>query len=377
MNKSSEKSKFEKKGNFDEDKKNGVSADRFTGSKNQKTNQKSVKPSTQYKREHKADYGKEKIDILFEDEYICVINKPTGLLSCPYPGSRSRTAQSVLEDIMRKNGTFSAKHRPFVVHRLDRDTSGVMMFALTEAAQKKIMDTWHQMVTERLYRAVAENPKNQKHCLPFSGLIDDPLAFNAHNVGFVPKEGDKPRHDERFAKKHNENSLYEKNIEGYGENRHFKTVPARTNFTTILRGPTHTLFELSLDTGKKNQIRAHLASKGYPLAGDENFRANTDNFHRLCLHARTLEFTHPFTGEKLRFEVAEPEEWKKYVEKGDKHPEIPIWKQEKSEKEHVRFHKHANVESFDGGKVELGKKRLSAKDKAHMDFIQQGKFKGR
>ena len=371
MNKSS---KYERLENSGKNKKN----DRFGDSKNQKTSQKSaVKPSTQYKREHKADYGKEKIDILFEDEYICVINKPTGLLTCPYPGSRSRTAQSVLEEIMRKNGTFSAKHRPLIVHRLDRDTSGVMMFALTEAAQKKIMDTWHQMVTERLYRAVSENPKNPKRFLPLSGLIDDPLAFNAHNVGFVPKEGDKPHHDERFAKKRNENSLYEKNIEGYGENRHFKTVPARTNFKTILRGPTHTLFELSLDTGKKNQIRAHLASKGYPLAGDENFRANTDNFHRLCLHARTLEFTHPFTGETLRFEVAEPEEWKKYVEKGDKHPEPPIWKQEKSEKEHVRFHKHAAVESFDGGKVELGKKRLSAKDKAHMDFIQQGKFKGK
>lgn len=371
MSKASEKSKHENESNF------GKTSD-FSGSKKSKTGREtSVKPSTQYKREHKADYGKEKIDILFEDEYICVINKPTGLLSCPYPGSRSRTAQSVLEDIMRKNGTISAKHRPLTVHRLDRDTSGVMMFALTEAAQKKIMDTWHQMVTERLYRAVAENPKNPRRFLPFSGLIDDPLAFNAHNVGFVPKDGDKPRHDERFAKKHNEHSLYEKNIEGYGENRHFKTVPARTNFTTVLRGPTHTLFELSLDTGKKNQIRAHLASKGYPLAGDENFRANTDNFHRLCLHARTLEFVHPFTGETLRFEVAEPEEWKKYVEKGDKNPEIPIWKQNKNEKEHVRFHKHASVESFDGGKIELGKKRLSSKDKAHMDFIQQGKIKGR
>lgn len=340
--------------------------------KNQNPN---VKASTLYKREHKADYGKEKIDILFEDEYICVINKPTGLLSCPYPGSRSRTAQSVLEEIMRKNGTYSPSHKPFVVHRLDRDTSGVMMFALTESAQKKIMDSWHQMVTERLYRAVAENPKNPKDFLPLSGLIDDPLAFNAHNVGFVPKEGDKPRHDESFARKNHENSLYEKNIEGYGENRHFKTVPARTHFTTILRGPTHTLFELSLDTGKKNQIRAHLASKGYPLAGDENYRAKTDPFHRLCLHARTLEFVHPFTNQKMKFEVAEPEEWKSYVEKGDKHPETPVWSKEKTNKEHVRFHKNAKIEDFDGEKIELGKRRLSAKDRAHMDFIQQGKYK--
>lgn len=333
-----------------------------------------VKASTLYKREHKADYGKEKIEILFEDEYICVISKPTGLLSCPYPGSRSRTAQSVLEEIMRKNGSCSSTRKPFVVHRLDRDTSGVMMFALTETAQKKIMDSWHQMVTERLYRAVAENPKNVNHLLPFSGLIDDPLAFNAHNVGFVPKESDRPRHDEKSVRKSGE-SLYEKNVEGYGDNRHFKTVPARTHFKTVFKGETHTLFELSLDTGKKNQIRAHLASKGYPLAGDENYRARTDPFHRLCLHARTLEFIHPFTGEKMHFEVKEPEEWLKYVQKGDRHPEPPVWFKEK--KEHVRFHKNANIADFNGKNIELGQKRLTAKDKAHMNFIQQGKSRRR
>ena len=233
----------------------------------------------------------ERIDILFEDEYICVINKPTGLLSVPANG-RGKSALDILEKIMRNNGSYSSKHRPFAVHRLDRDTSGVMMFALTEFAQKKIMDSWHTMVSERLYRAVAENPKNPHKFLPESGLIDDDLAFNAYNVGFVPKKGENAR-----------------------------TVSARTHFTTILRGKTHTLFELSLDTGKKNQIRAHLASKGYPLAGDHNYRARTDHFSRLCLHARTLEFTHPFTGQNMRFEVPEPAAWKAYVEKGDAYAE--------------------------------------------------------
>ena len=143
----------------------------------------------------KKDFGHEKIEILYSDETICVINKPSGLLSVPYPGSRIRTAQSILEEIMHKNGTFSSSHRPFAVHRLDRDTSGVMLFALTENAQKKIMDTWHQMVTERLYRAVAENPRNKKLILPDCGLIDDELAFNAHNVGFVPKESENSKNN--------------------------------------------------------------------------------------------------------------------------------------------------------------------------------------
>lgn len=283
----------------------------------------------------------EKIDILFEDEYICIINKPSGILSVPSQG-KDKSALTILEDIMRKKGTFSAKHRPFAVHRLDRETSGVMMFALSEFAQKKIMDSWHQMISERLYRAVAENPKNPKKLLPLSGLIDDNLAFNAYNIGFVPKKSGKTDEFE-------------------SEKKELKTVPARTNYTTILRGKTHTLFELSLDTGKKNQIRAHLASKGYPLAGDNKFRAKTDNFGRLCLHARTLEFTHPFTGQKMRFEVPEPKEWKIYVEKGDTHTistDIPGKKSSKK------------TESFT-----LGKKRLSAKDKAHMNFIELGKHR--
>ena len=81
----------------------------------------------------------EKIDILFEDEYICVINKPAGLLSVPNQG-KGKSALTILEEIMRKKGTYSPKHRPLAVHRLDRETSGVMMCALTESAQKKIMD---------------------------------------------------------------------------------------------------------------------------------------------------------------------------------------------------------------------------------------------
>ncbi len=284
-----------------------------------------VKPSTQYKREHKADYGKEKIDILYEDKDIVVIHKPSGMLSVPYPGSRMRTALDVLEKIMRSRGELSKTHKPLVVHRLDRDTSGVMMFALNESVQKKVMDSWHQMVSERLYRAVAENPR-KKEILPDSGLIDDELAQNAHHVGYVPNREDDDA----------------------------KTVKARTNFKVVCRGKTHTLFELSLDTGKKNQIRAHLSSKGYPLAGDENYRAKTDPFGRLCLHARTLEFIHPVTGKKMKFEVPEPDTWLSYVEKGDEHPETPIWNQ-KTTQHHDSRKKEPNEKDIQARRTKLRK----------------------
>ena len=248
---------------------------------------------TKYTKKYKPDAGREKITILYEDEYLAVVYKPEGMLSVPYPGSRVQTALEILERIMRKKGSYSQAHRPFAVHRLDRETSGVMMFAMTEKAQKKIMDNWQTLVTGRIYRAVAENPvqgsavRGNSGALKDSGTINDGIAYNVHNRGFVPH--DKTR---------------------------FKTVRAVTHYTIIERGVHHTLFELSLETGRKNQIRAHLASKGYVLAGDENYRARTDPFGRLALHARTLVFTHPVTGDQLTFEIPEPEEWLLYVTKG-------------------------------------------------------------
>lgn len=299
-----------------------------------------VKASTQYKREHKADYGREKIEILYEDKDIVVINKPTGLLSVPYPGSKSRTAVEVLEKIMRKKGTYTSTHKPFIVHRLDRDTSGVMMFALNEFIQRKIMGSWQKMVTGRIYHAVAENPGSHHSTLPDSGLIDDPLAQNAHHVGYVKNKAE-------------DNA---------------KTVEARTNFVVVERGPTHTLFELELDTGKKNQIRAHLANRHYPLAGDENYRAKTDPFHRLCLHARTLEFIHPATGEKMKFEVPEPAEWLEYVKKGDRHPELPIWFKEAKNSRNL---KHSEKLP---GQSAIDSVRGARKNARKMDFISRGKL---
>lgn len=295
-----------------------------------------VKTSTLYKREHKSDYGKEKIKILYEDKDIIVIEKPSGLLSVPYPGSKTRNALEIIEKLMRSKGTYSETHRPFTVHRLDRDTSGVMMFALNENVQKKIMNTWHSMVNERLYHAVAENPKNPAKFLEKEGLIDLPLAQNAYHVGYVKNKTE-------------DNA---------------KTVNARTHYKILLQGPTHTLFELSLDTGKKNQIRAHLSSLGYPLAGDENYRAKTDPFHRLALHARTLEFIHPTTNQKMRFEIPEDDSWKKYVEKGDFNPKTPIWLDKKA------IHKLQE----NSLKIEKTQIHLPKKKSIHLDFISRGKI---
>lgn len=235
----------------------------------------------------------QKFQLLYQDQNIAVICKSFGLLSVPYPGCRAKTALDMLEETMRKRGTFSSKHRPFAVHRLDKDTSGVMMFALNERAQKTIMDFWQTMVTQRLYRAVAENPRGAAQKLPDEGTIDSPLAYNAYNIAYVPKGAASGK-------------------DGAKNGGKLKTVSARTNYKIIARGKQFTMFELSLDTGRKNQIRAHLASLGFPLCGDKNYRAKTNPFGRLALHARVLEYVNPWTKEKQRFEVPEPPDWLKF-----------------------------------------------------------------
>ena len=134
-------------------------------------------------------------DILYQDQWIVVINKPEGLLSVPYPGCSQKTAINILEEIMRKKGLANSKHHPFAVHRLDRDTSGVMMFALSKSIQQKIMNNWQKMVTERLYRCLSEITKNadSKILENHDGVISDELAKNAHHIGYVPKNNDKTK----------------------------------------------------------------------------------------------------------------------------------------------------------------------------------------
>ena len=256
------------------------------------------------------------IEILYIDQHLAVINKPSGLLSVPFPGYKGKTAQSVLEEVLRRQGRANNHHKPFAVHRLDRDTSGVMMFALTAQAQKVIMDNWHKMVTERLYHALAEVPGKNCKLPPLEneteGWITDDLSFNAHHVGYV-KRNTGLEHKPAVVERNSAVVELVETTHQNGPSRASGTTVARTHYKILQKGSRYALFELSLDTGKKNQIRAHLAAHGYPIAGDKEHRARTNPFERLCLHACSLEFVHPFTKESLSFEVPEPKEWINFV----------------------------------------------------------------
>ena len=266
----------------------------------------------------------EKLRILYEDKFLVVVYKPENMLTVPYPGSRARTAIDVLTEIRRKRGLVHGNYRPAAVHRLDKETSGVMMFALTPECQRIIMDSWQNIVKHRYYVALAETPfvggaggtktgalvtrkadpkaekpfvggaktgapeKTSAILLPDEGVIDLPLTKNAMHHSYVADatRGGKPQKNE---------------------------VQAVTHYKILKKDRKYTLFQLELETGRTNQIRAHLSAKKYPIAGDKQYRARTDPFHRLCLHARTLEFVHPYTHETLSFEVPEPDSWSKLI----------------------------------------------------------------
>lgn len=215
----------------------------------------------------------QKLEILFEDDYIVVIHKPAGVLSMGYPGFRGKSAQDILTEKYKNKG----KIRIACVHRLDRDTSGVMMYAKSGEAKTRLMEDWHNLVTERIYRCVCVRGPRP---LPDSGVIDSPIAYNKADIGFVPGKDD-PAY--KGAQK------------------------AVTRYKVLERGERFDLVECALETGKKNQIRIHLASLGNPVYGDETYGSPAaSGAERMALHARVLAFTHPFTGDPHRIEASEP-----------------------------------------------------------------------
>ncbi len=243
-----------------------------------------------------------KLEILYEDEWAVAVHKPSGLLSVGFPGFRGRTAEDELKARYRSHG----KVRVFAVHRLDRDTSGVMLFAKSAEARDRFMDGWQEIVSERTYRCVCRRAPRSRE-LPETGTIDEPIAYNAKNVGFVPRKDDER---ERAAAER-----------------------AVTRFRVLERGPALDLVECELETGRKNQIRVHMAHMGHPILGDGVYGTTEDRgadsrvhkgsqpggmprAERLALHARVIAFTHPFTGDVKRFEVPEPKDFAKAVRRG-------------------------------------------------------------
>ena len=214
------------------------------------------------------------VEIVYEDAFIIVVNKSDGIVSVPIPGTREVSVKSILDEyVKRRNNRFSVH----TIHRLDRGTSGIMLFAKRREIQQTIIKHWHEAIIDRRYVAVVEG-KTEKNEGVVSSWLSDDKRYVVHSSPV------------------NNGGKY-----------------AVTHYKTLKRNDACSLMELKLETGRTNQIRVHMKEIGHPVLGDEKYGNPSDLTKRLCLHAFRLNFIHPITGELLKFETDIPDLFKKLV----------------------------------------------------------------
>ena len=210
------------------------------------------------------------VKIVYEDKWIIVVEKNIGILSMA-AGHSSLNVKSVLDDYFHKSRQKCTAH---VVHRLDRDTSGLMVYAKDIQTEQILEHNWHQIVYDRRYVAILSGEMEQDE-----GTIQNWLKDNKAYV------------------------TYSSPYDNGGK-------LAISHFHVLSRTTEHSLVEFQLETGRKNQIRVHAADMGHPVCGDSKYGNGDDPIHRLCLHAWLLCFTHPVTGEPMEFETPIPTSFK-------------------------------------------------------------------
>ena len=204
--------------------------------------------------------------IIFEDDFLIVVEKRNGLLSIATDKQTRKTAFNILSDYVKSKDPESLV---FVLHRLDRETSGLMMFAKDQALKHRIQADWEGTVVERKYYAVIEGQLERDE-----GVISTYLTESKALKVYAARKGE-------------------------GKIAH-------TAFRVLRRSTEHTLLELELATGRKNQIRAHMEYIGQSIIGDKKYGARTNPLGRVALHAGALSFIHPVTGERHDFTTPVP-----------------------------------------------------------------------
>lgn len=202
--------------------------------------------------------------------------KPSGLLTIGTDRDKSRTVHYLLNDYIRK-GNPKSRNRVYVVHRLDRDTSGILIFAKSEQAKQFLQEHWDQ--TDKHYLAIVHG-----RVMPKEGVISTYLAENA-------------------AQK-----VYSTLNTARGKLSH-------TEYKVLQETKGFSLVEIHLLTGRKHQIRVHFADKGHPVAGDKKYGQESAVANRLALHARSISFLHPFNGRKMSFDTGMPEDFVRLLAK--------------------------------------------------------------
>ncbi|PLX26413.1 MAG: RNA pseudouridine synthase [Ignavibacteria bacterium] len=214
-----------------------------------------------------AGYLPKGIRLLHEDTHILVVHKPAGLLTMGTLSDKTATVYAVLTDYVRKGNSKSRK-RIFIVHRLDKDTSGILVFAKSGDMKRRLQEGWQDV--EKRYMAVVHGVP--KHA---SGIE---TCFLAENKAHVMYATDDP-HNGKLS---------------------------QTSWRVMQSRGDRSLLELRLLTGRKHQIRVHLSDMGHPILGDRIYGRHKDRRRGLALHAASLAFTHPASGERVTFEAEAP-----------------------------------------------------------------------
>ena len=231
-----------------------------------------------------AELRHPKLRVIYEDDALIVVEKKNGLLTVPVkPESKETTVFSILKEYVKKQSNRNTVH---VVHRLDRETSGLLVFAKSPELQEYMRTYWRQLVTKRTYVALVEGKLEKKEGKITSWLTEDSRTALVSSSP-VDNGGQLAITNYKVLK---ESTLQ------------FEEADLKIEYSLV---------ELNLETGRTNQIRVHMASMGHPVMGDRKYGNGNDSspIDRLCLHARVLEFIHPMTEKKVRFEAAMPKEF--------------------------------------------------------------------
>lgn len=223
-----------------------------------------------YKPEYKGKTIQNMPDIIYEDDNIIVIDKPAGLLSIATETEKTETAYHIVTEYVKLKN----KHaRVYIVHRLDRDTSGILLFAKNEDIKRELQDNWDSLVKYRGYAAVIEGCPDKEDGRIESWLreTDSCFVFSAHTKG---------------------------------EGKH-----AVTNYRIVRRGENYSLAAVNIETGRKNQIRVHMSEMGCPVAGDKKYGAKTNPIRRLALQADMLRIYLPYLGREMEFKLPVPKKF--------------------------------------------------------------------
>lgn len=222
------------------------------------------------KSKHNTPFKSKYIKIVYEDKYLVVVEKAIGILSMA-AGHSSLNVKTVLDEYFHKTRQNCQAH---VVHRLDRDTSGLMIYAKDKQTELALEHDWHGTVYDRRYVALVSGEMEEDE-----GTIANWLKDNKAYI------------------------TYSSDTDNGGKY-------AVTHFHTLARSTEHSLVEFRLETGRKNQIRVHTADMGHPVCGDIKYGNGDDPCHRLCLHAYVLCFYHPITHRPMEFETPIPAEFR-------------------------------------------------------------------